>query len=148
MVTSEAEYHPYWNTEQGYHEALSRLDTALREAAEEVAACNQEKGWYEDKRSFGDEMMLVVTECAEALEAYRDFEFREFYRRPNGEFSESPVNEEQTFNKPEGVAIEIADAFIRILDSCKRHNINLASAFRTKENYNWTRPYRHGGKAL
>lgn len=125
------------------------LDTdILSMMQDEVYEVNAENGWFDDQRTFGDEMMLLVTEVAEAMEAFRDFGFKQFYRRPDGEFDDSPVSDSGAPNKPEGVASEIADVLIRVLDTCHRHDIDLFKAFREKLNYNITRGYRHGGKNL
>lgn len=48
--------------------------------------------------------------------------------------------------KPEGVAVELADCMIRILDYCGHAGIDIEEAIRIKHEYNKTRPYRHGGK--
>ena len=48
--------------------------------------------------------------------------------------------------KREGVAVELADCMIRILDYCGHAGIDIEEAIRIKHEYNKTRPYRHGGK--
>ena len=50
--------------------------------------------------------------------------------------------------KPEGVAIELADCIIRILDYCGAQGIDVDEATRIKHEYNKSRPYRHGGKRI
>jgi hypothetical protein len=50
--------------------------------------------------------------------------------------------------KPEGIPIELADCIIRIFDYCGKEGINIEEAIRIKHEYNKTRPYRHGGKAI
>lgn len=50
--------------------------------------------------------------------------------------------------KPEGIAIEMADCIIRILDWCGRENIDIEKMIEIKHKYNKSRPYRHGGKLL
>lgn len=81
-------------------------------------------------------LMLIVTELAEAAEAYRDNGLavsKMFYLDEKG--------------KPEGIAAELADVAIRLGDLCGAHGIDLGKAVEVKMAYNKTRPMRHGGKA-
>ena len=48
--------------------------------------------------------------------------------------------------KPEGIAVEMADCIIRILDWIGREGIDIDAIIRMKHEYNTTRPYKHGGK--
>lgn len=50
--------------------------------------------------------------------------------------------------KPEGMAVEMADCIIRILDWCGKEGIDIDDVIAEKMAYNKTRPYRHGGKKL
>jgi hypothetical protein len=50
--------------------------------------------------------------------------------------------------KPEGIAVELADCIIRILDWCGREGIDIDAIIRQKHEYNKSRPFRHGGKLL
>lgn len=50
--------------------------------------------------------------------------------------------------KPEGVPTELADAVIRILDTCEVAGIDLGFEIERKMAYNETRAIRHGGRAL
>ena len=42
---------------------------------------------------------------------------------------------------------EVADIFIRCLDTAKKLNVDVAHAVAIKDAFNQTRPHRHGGKA-
>lgn len=46
--------------------------------------------------------------------------------------------------KPEGYAVELADAVIRIADLCGHLGIDLGEALELKMKYNEGRPYKHG----
>jgi NTP pyrophosphatase (non-canonical NTP hydrolase) len=66
-------------------------------------------------------LMLVVTELAEAMEAYRD-------------------------DNKENFEEEIADTFIRLLDLCGAFGINIREEICKKMMKNIKRPYQHGRK--
>lgn len=114
------------------------LDSMVREVRE----LNRDKGWYEEDRSVGDMVALLHAEVSEMLEAYRE-----------GKFADQTVLTQKNDGKPavlkpEGFKVEAADVFIRLLDMCARYDIDLWAEFRKKMEYNWTRPYKHGGKTL
>jgi hypothetical protein len=48
--------------------------------------------------------------------------------------------------KPEGVAVELCDAIIRILDTLAYLGVNVEHVLEAKHKYNIGRDYRHGGK--
>ena len=103
-------------------------------------------------------LMLVVTELAEAAEEVRkrDFDPRAtYYAAPDGgppalltrfEFCERTGNYPGPEVKPEGFAIEVADAVIRIFDLVGGMGIDLEAAMVEKRDHNETRGHRHGGK--
>ena len=107
----------------------------IKPISEEIHQTAVEKGWWEKPRSFTDVMMMIVTECAEAVEHYR-----------NG----APIN--QLFyegdNKPDGVPAEMADILIRVFDACVEYDIDIEEALEVKIKYNKSRPYRHGNKLV
>ncbi|MCC7570654.1 hypothetical protein KO465_04860 [Candidatus Micrarchaeota archaeon] len=106
----------------------------IRELLDESYATALSKGWWDKTadRSFGDVMTNIHAELSEAWEEYR-----------NGhQFSE--IRNES--NKPEGIAVELADVLIRIADACEFYSIPLEKALHLKLAYNRTRPYRHGNK--
>lgn len=106
----------------------------IKEAHETAKA----KGWWPDPISegppnFPEKLALVHEEVSEALREYRIW----------GVDTQIGI---QGIDKPVGLAIELADAVIRILDLCGYYGIDLAEAIKVKMKYNLDRPYRHGGK--
>ncbi len=130
----------------------------LNEFAQEVHRNAVEHGWWEEEPSFGDVIALCHAELSEALEEYRA-------GRPNvwkscqtgadicmqkgcGDWRDGVCELDALGKKPEGIAVELADCMLRILDWCGKNNIDIEAILREKQEYNKTRPYRHGGKAL
>jgi len=113
-----------------FDEVEASIINDLVEECHEVA---MSKGWWNDPRTFGDQIALMHSELSEALEEFRNYKgFSTYY----------------TGEKPEGIPSEFADVLIRIFDTCGYFGIDLASALREKIEYNKTRPHRHGGKVL
>lgn len=133
------------------------INELIRESHETAVG----KGWWEQPRTFGDQVALMHSELSEALEEFRNpqkiagdiLEFDPLttiyvtlWGKPAtlataAQLSNAPL-------KPEGVAAEFADVLIRIFDTCGRYHIPLAEALELKLAYNRTRPHRHGGKRL
>lgn len=130
----------------------------LNEWAAEIHENAVAHGWWDEERSFGDIVALCHSELSEALEEYRK-------RRPmvycegietnaacsdTGENACSGTECLACFNgrKPEGVAVEVLDCVIRILDWCGKEGVDVDKLLAAKHEYNKGRPYRHGGKAL
>ena len=105
----------------------------LQNLTDRIEQVNRDNGWYEDDRTPMEECMLLVTEVAEAAECYRKGEM------------ETTIRED---GKPEGFPSEMADTFIRLLDTCARRQIDLLHETEQKLAYNATREHRHGGKKL
>lgn len=49
---------------------------------------------------------------------------------------------------PEGIPSELADVVIRVLDYCEAAGIDLEQEIIIKNEFNKTRPYKHGGKVI
>lgn len=105
-----------------------------------------EKGWHEERRTFGDIIALCHAELSEAVEEFRQgHKPTEIYYE--GYDLNNPIVPGQ-LEKPCGIPIELADVVIRIADYCGLVGIDLDRAVKLKLLYNESRPYRHGGKAL
>jgi len=82
-------------------------------------------------RNLAELIALAHSELSEALEESRSGKpLTEIYFESNG--------------KPCGFTVELADLFIRILDTAAHYNLPLEDAIKIKMAYNKTRPYRHG----
>ena len=128
---------------------------SLNEWAAEIHENAIAHGWWDDPRTFGEIVALCHSELSEALEEYRN-------KRPliycEGLAMNAACVDERCGGaecikafpgrKPEGVAVEMIDCMIRILDWCGKEGVDVDTILEVKHEYNKTRPYRHGGKAL
>lgn len=110
----------------------------IKSIIEESFKTAEEKGWHEVQKSFPDRIALMHSELSEALEEYRN----------NHSFSEIYFVEKPEGQKPEGIAVELADAIIRICEACAVDKIPLEEALELKMAFNKLRPYLHGGKKI
>lgn len=152
---------------------------SLNELAAEIHGIAESKGFWGDvpcgdvdcpypaDRNRGEILMLIVSEAAEALEAWRDGKEGEGYTvtisKPglpmlthyidgwhvSDETGFRPVTKDQLIEigfdvKPEGLPSEMADILIRTLDACAAWGIDIEKAVREKIRYNATRPRLHG----
>ena len=110
----------------------------IAEMARSVYLTAKTKGWWDggEGTSVGTKIALMHSELSEALE----------------EFRKTPDRLEMYFegesDKPEGFVVELADCVIRIMDLCEHLGLDLEQALELKAEYNKTRPYKHGGKAV
>lgn len=112
----------------------------LNELVKNAWQNSENKGFHAIETTFGDRLMLVVSELSEALEDYR-----RGYSPSEHKYFE--VGDNST-HKPVGIPSEIADVVIRIADLCGVYGIDLEKAVTEKMEFNATRPHLHGGKKL
>lgn len=104
----------------------------LNEWQEEIHALAKEKGWWEQERNPLEIHALIHSEIAEATEAARA--------------GLDPAHRIGESGKPEGEAVELADAVIRVLDWFEFNGWDFEAIMESKHLYNKSRPHRHGGK--
>lgn len=140
---------------------------ALMAVQKEIFETAEKSGWHERDRELPEALALIHSEVSEALEAYRDGmeETSNQYRYKvadvvvdpayeDGEYTYMtlPIMEDQEGNpilgKPEGVASELADVIIRVLDYSEQKGIDTIRVMLQKMEFNKTRGYRHGGKRV
>lgn len=130
---------------------LNKMDN-LNSFAREIHANAMAHGWWDEPRSFGEIIALCHSELSEALEEYRNGRPMVYYVCDGHICDDSACDACDTrterVDKPEGVAVEMADCIIRILDWCGMEGVDIAEIIRIKHEFNLTRPYRHGGKKI
>lgn len=102
----------------------------VRSIQKSVWQVAEDHGFHDVGQTFGDQLMLIVSEAAEALEDFRE-----------GHGINETWFEGQ---KPRGIPNELADIVIRVLDVAQTHGVDLADMIAIKTAYNRTRPHLHG----
>jgi NTP pyrophosphatase (non-canonical NTP hydrolase) len=124
-----------------------------------VKVCHQnskDKGFWTgpDNDNAPTKMMLMVSEIAEMLEAYRkgnppcDKEVTLHGGEYEGKKSPIQILESTGYRTITSMEEEIADLFIRLCDYCGRYEIDLGRVTLAKMAYNAQRSYMHGGKKV
>ena len=105
----------------------------INELIEKAHTQAKSMGWWDEPRNTGELLMLIVSECGEALEAHRKGkmgdlqQFDARYPERNCQLSEEASmslfrNAFEDYIK-DSFSDELADIVIRIADLCGRHNI-------------------------
>lgn len=103
--------------------------TTLNELTKEIHDNAVSHGWWDEPRNLLEIAALCHSELSEAVEEYRA-------GRPTVWANED--------GKPEGIATEMADCLIRILDWFGHEGLDADEIVRQKMAYNRGRPYKHG----
>lgn len=139
-----------WEREEETQEQPANRIESLNDFAKEVHQNAVDHGWYDEHRTFRDIVALCHSELSEALEEYRK-------RMPAVYFVDETADTDGDIEtdmsrykgqKLEGIAIEMIDCMLRILDWLGSIEVDIENLLRLKHEYNKTRPYKHGGKAL
>ena len=122
----------------------------LNEWAREIHANAVAHGWWESDRPLPEVLMLIVSELSEALEEHRAGRPMVWHECLCSKNSRDKVvgncDCDNAHCKPEGIAVEVIDALIRILDWCGHEGLDVETLVAKKHEYNKTRPYKHGKK--
>ena len=89
-------------------------------------------GWWDEPRNLLEIAALCHSELSEAVEEYR---------------AGRPMVWANEDGKPEGIATEMADCLIRILDWFGHEGLDADEIVRQKMAYNRGRPYKHGKRS-
>lgn len=127
-------------------DGFSMLQTLMHEIA-------KSKGWHTPSKTFGEAVVMMHSELSEAIEEYRreDGDTQKIWHSHPSELradKDGCIEVVSSASKPEGVAIEFADLFIRLLDTCELYDIDLLEATLQKAQYNLSRSQRHGNKKI
>jgi hypothetical protein len=126
--------------------ARTMKDRSIRSLINQSHATALDKGWWEEgDRPILEQLMLMVTELAEAAEEVRNgHSVGEVYYNS----ARSVLVPDGFIEKPEGFLSELADVFIRIGDTVGKYGLTdeFLKVLEEKLEYNKHRPYRHGGK--
>lgn len=104
----------------------------FRSLQKEIHTTARDHGfWTGLEGVFGEKIALIHSEISEALEVGRSLD---------------PSKLDEHCPEFPNLAIELADAIIRIMDLAEMHHLDLAGAIIAKTEYNKSRPFKHGKK--
>jgi NTP pyrophosphatase (non-canonical NTP hydrolase) len=151
-------------------------DFTVKQLMVHVNQAAKQKGWWDGWEDLSEEqrfdkaagkLLLVHAEVSEAAEEMRninqlremEFDLSDIYYMDDvradvsshfvgKEYDDDGVIVREWYNKPEGLAVELADVVIRVFDLAEQLNLPLDRAIQEKITFNNTRSRKHGGKAF
>lgn len=135
-----------WERKEETQEQPAKSIESLNDFAKEVHQNAVDHGFYDDGLRFGELIALCHSELSEALEEYRNHMPLVYFVDETGciEKDMSRYNGQ----KLEGIATEMIDCMLRVLDWLGSMEVDVENLLRLKHEYNKTRPYKHGGKVI
>lgn len=124
--------------------AIGNVPAGLNELAKDIHEDAVARGLWNGSRSLSRSVSLCYSELLEAIREARDGMPNEYVLELNGEITTDP--DRFMCRKPEGVAVEMADCLIRLLDWFGREGLDVDAIVARKMEYNKTRPRKHGKK--
>lgn len=120
-------------------------NTTLNDLAKQIHENAVAHGWWDEERPFGEIIALCHSELSEALEEDRAGRPMAYYDIENREEHVRVINiDDSGSQKMEGIATEMIDCIIRILDWAGHECIDVDRLIKAKMRYNESRPYKHG----
>lgn len=125
----------------------------IDETAVKIHQTAREHGFWDKERNFGEMLMLVTSELAEALEEDRSGRPTVWLKHEEGcgIVAEDPMPGPpwcSCMPKPEGALVEVVDAIIRCLDTAQdlagRTQYTVGEVIDMKMKYNDSREHMHG----
>jgi NTP pyrophosphatase (non-canonical NTP hydrolase) len=100
----------------------------------------QSKGFHDEPVPMAVSAANLHSEVSELWEAFRN-------NKLHDPCDKGPKMDALGFRPLTCMEEELADIFIRCLDTARENKVNLGYAVRAKSAYNETRPHKNGGKA-
>ena len=125
----------------------------LNELSKEIHENAVNHGWWDEPRNLLEIAALCHSELSEAVEEYRAGRPLVYHKCKGPEYECADMEDATgncyedkcpSFGKPEGIAVEMADCLIRILDWFGHEGLDADAIVREKMEYNKSRPYKHG----